>query len=209
MKLSLLLLVALASASQAFLLPSYSYSSSRPLTTCRRATEGDAPASDDAAAAPASAPAPTKSFKGFGEKPTKKAPPPKTKGQLEREKYASAYDTLASKGVPEYAVYIKEAEAGEKDWKFVGSMAVPRNAKVDQAIYENEPNLVKGAFKLHPKLVGKEKAGFTYGYNLKKFPDEPIKVAVKPVEGSGPKNPVIGWLENVMSPLDASNLKGN
>lgn len=37
MKLSLLLLVALASASQAFLLPSYSYSSSRPLTTCRRA----------------------------------------------------------------------------------------------------------------------------------------------------------------------------
>lgn len=39
-----------------------------------------------------------------------------------------------------------------------------------------QPNLVKGAFKLHPKLVGKEKAGFTYGYNLKKFPDEPIKV---------------------------------
>jgi len=106
-----------------------------PILTLSTKTEGDAPASDDATAAPA---APTKSFKGFGEKPAKKAPPPKTKGQLEREKYASAYDTLASKGVPEYAVYIKEAEAGEKDWKFVGSMAVPRNAKVDQAIYENE-----------------------------------------------------------------------
>lgn len=37
-------------------------------------------------------------------------------------------------------------------------------------------NLVKGAFKLHPRLVGKEAEGFVYGYNLKRFPDEPIKV---------------------------------
>ena len=108
----------------------------------------------------------------------KKAPPPKTKGQLEREKYASAYDDLASKGVPEYAVYIKEAAASDTEWKFVGCMTVPRNAKVDAAIYENESNLVKGAYKLHPKLVGKSE--FTYGYNLKKFPDEPIKVKTHP-----------------------------
>ena len=70
--------------------------------------------------------------------------------------------------------------------------------QVDTAIYDNETNLIKvctslptylhtyihiyihtyihGAYKLHPKLVGKEAEGFTYGYNLKKFPDEPIKV---------------------------------
>lgn len=37
---------------------------------------------------------------------------------------------------------------------------------------------MKGAFKLHPRLVGKEAEGFVYGYNLKRFPDEPIKVGV-------------------------------
>lgn len=48
--------------------------------------------------------------------------------------------------------------------------------QIDSAIYDNEVNLVKGAFKLHPRLVGKEAEGFVYGYNLKRFPDEPIKV---------------------------------
>lgn len=99
------------------------------------AIENDTPSTDDSQATP---PPSKKAFKGFGEKPQKREPPPKTKGQVEREKYASAYDSLASKGVPEYAVYIREREGGEKDWKFVGSMAVPRNAKIDQAIYENE-----------------------------------------------------------------------
>ena len=47
---------------------------------------------------------------------------------------------------------------------------------MDAAIYDNETNLIKGAFKLHPRLVGKEAEGFVYGYNLKRFPDEPIKV---------------------------------
>jgi hypothetical protein len=41
-----------------------------------------------------------------------------------------------------------------------------------------QPNLIKGAYKLHPKLVGKEKESFVYGFNLKKFPDEPIKVSL-------------------------------
>ena len=46
--------------------------------------------------------------------------------------------------MPEYAVYIREASATDQDWKFVGSMAVPRNAKIESAIYDNEVNLVKG-----------------------------------------------------------------
>jgi hypothetical protein len=64
----------------------------------------------------------------------------------QREKFASAYDELKSQGVPEYAVYIKEKDGSEKDWKFVGSMAVPRNTKVELAIYENETNLVKVSY---------------------------------------------------------------
>ncbi|TFJ82909.1 hypothetical protein NSK_005788 [Nannochloropsis salina CCMP1776] len=208
MKFLVFLVVATATIAHAFVLPRppSAATSSLPISPALYAAmENDTPSTDDSQATP---PPSKKAFKGFGEKPQKREPPPKTKGQVEREKYASAYDSLASKGVPEYAVYIREREGGEKDWKFVGSMAVPRNAKIDQAIYENEPNLIKGAYKLHPKLVGKEKESFVYGFNLKKFPDEPIKLAVKPAEGSGNKNPVIGWLENVMNPLDASNVRG-
>lgn len=40
-------------------------------------------------------------------------------------------------------MYIKEKGGQEKDWKYVGSMAVPRTTKVDVAIFENEVNLVK------------------------------------------------------------------
>lgn len=63
----------------------------------------------------------------------------------QREKYAKAYDEMASKGVPEYVVYIREKGEGdnEKPWQFVGSLAVPRTLKVDDVIFENEEGLVK------------------------------------------------------------------
>lgn len=53
------------------------------------------------------------------------------------------------------------------------------------AVFETEEELLKGAFKLYPKLkafwdVRKEKVGiFEYGHCLKAFPDEPIVVIVK------------------------------
>jgi len=53
------------------------------------------------------------------------------------------------------------------------------------------------------KKAAATEGSLEYGYNLKKFPDEPIKVAVKP---SGDKNPVVKWIENVISPLDASGV---
>ena len=41
-------------------------------------------------------------------------------------------------------MYIREKEEGpDHDWKFVGSMAVPRNLKVDDVIFEKEEDLVK------------------------------------------------------------------
>jgi hypothetical protein len=83
----------------------------------------------------------------------------------QREKFSEAYESLAAKGVPEYAVYIREngpSGTMDGDWKFVGSLAVPRNLKVSDVIYENEQNLLKGALKLHPRLKDRG-AGYSYG----------------------------------------------
>jgi len=62
---------------------------------------------------------------------------------VQREKYAAAYDDLAKQGVPEYVVYVREKDSDDKEWRFVGSLAVPRNLKVDEVIFENEEGLVK------------------------------------------------------------------
>ena len=62
---------------------------------------------------------------------------------------------------------------------------IPRDVTVSFAVFETEEELLKGAFKLYPKLkafwdVRKEKTGiFEYGQCLKAFPDEPIIVIVK------------------------------
>ena len=45
--------------------------------------------------------------------------------------------------MPEYVVYIREKGGADQDWKFVGSLAVPRTLKVDEVIFENEEGLVK------------------------------------------------------------------
>lgn len=64
---------------------------------------------------------------------------------------------------------------------------IPRDVTVSFAVYETEEELLKGAFKLYPKLKAfwearKDKEGmFEYGQCLKAFPDEPILVLVKPV----------------------------
>jgi hypothetical protein len=44
-----------------------------------------------------------------------------------------------------------------------------------------------------------------HSYNLKKFPDEPVKVAEK--EAPKNSNPVLQYLERVMNPLNASGIK--
>lgn len=64
--------------------------------------------------------------------------------------------------------------------------------------------MFQGAYKMYPRLREKEAGGFDYGYNLKKFPDEPVKPAVKP---TGDKNPVKQFLENMLNPLDASGVQ--
>ena len=76
-------------------------------------------------------------------------------------------------------------------------MTIPRDTKVSKAVFEVEEELLKGTFKLYPKLkafydVRVDKEGiFEYGYCLKAFPDEPIIVIKKDEEQS--KNFFTNW----------------
>ncbi|KAA8492411.1 hypothetical protein FVE85_7918 [Porphyridium purpureum] len=134
-------------------------------------------------------------WKGFGEPPKTRE---KSKGQLEREAAAQKYEKMQSSGMPEYNVWIRPQD--DKNWYPVGSLAVDRSSKIEEAIYENEDALLKGAFRLFPKL---QKAGpLEYGFQLKEFPDEPVRLAEKP---SASSNMFKDFFDKLLSPLNLDN----
>ena len=64
------------------------------------------------------------------------------------------------------------------EWMPVGGLAVPRSNSVDtavsMAIFNNEDELLKGAFRAFPKLkTSKDK--FEYGYRLREFPEDEVR----------------------------------
>jgi Family of unknown function (DUF6523) len=138
--------------------------------------------------------------KGFDKnaKPKKKEP---SVGQFEREKMSSRYDNIAAAGGQEYLIFVRQFGGEDKSWLPCGSIAVPRNAQVSDAIFANEEALKTSIVRTFPKLKGFE-AEFEYGYNLKVFPDEPVEVAVKQTKLAGPS--VGNWLSNLLSPVDTS-----
>ena len=98
----------------------------------------------------------------------------------------------------------------------MGSMTIPRDTPPSNAIFEVEDELLKGTFKLYPKLkafydVRKEEdksSTFEYGYCLKNFPDEEIRTAVKKtVEEQNARNPFLSWMSKITNPVDTSDLK--
>jgi hypothetical protein len=76
--------------------------------------------------------------------------------------------------LPEYEIYIRIQ--GKKQWFPVGAIAVKRSNQISAAIFDNEEDLRKGAFRLFPVLK-KNQANLEYGYRLKEFKDEPIELA--------------------------------
>eukprot|EP00182_Erythrolobus_australicus_P005473 CAMPEP_0185833240 /NCGR_PEP_ID=MMETSP1353-20130828/2554_1 /TAXON_ID=1077150 /ORGANISM="Erythrolobus australicus, Strain CCMP3124" /LENGTH=165 /DNA_ID=CAMNT_0028531499 /DNA_START=154 /DNA_END=651 /DNA_ORIENTATION=- len=139
-------------------------------------------------------------FKGFGKKP---APRPKSQGQIEREKASMRYDSMQKAGMPEYNIWIRVPGADEKSWYPVGSLCVDRSSKIADAIYANEEGLLSGAFRLFPRLR-KESEVFEYGYQLKEFPDEEIRVAAKP---SATSNVIRDFFNKILSPLNLDDKK--
>lgn len=138
--------------------------------------------------------------KGF-DKSSKPVKREKSTGQVEREKMSSRYDTIAAGGGQEYSVFVRQFGGEDKSWLPCGSIAVPRNAQVSDAIFANEEALKTAIVRTFPKLKGFE-SEFEYGYNLKIFPDDPVEVAMKQSKVAGPS--VGNWLSNLLSPVDAS-----
>jgi hypothetical protein len=63
-------------------------------------------------------------------------------------------------------------------------MTVNRSNQINQAMFEQEEELLKGVFRLFPKLR-KHQTQLEYGHRLKEFNDEPITVAVRPEATGG------------------------
>jgi hypothetical protein len=103
------------------------------------------------------------------------------KSAEKRQAAASQYDKMKSDGMPEFVVFVRVR--GKKNWFPVGSIAVGRSNQINQAIFANEDELLKGAFRLSPHLR-KHKDDLEYGYRLKEFPDEPVQLAEKPAPGA-------------------------
>lgn len=124
------------------------------------------------------------------------------------------YERQAKRGVPEYNIFFRPRNGTEAEWLPVGSMTIPRDQKVSHAVYEVEEELLKGAFKLFPKLRAfhrqrldnGEKEVFEYGYCLKAFPDEPIVLIEREKEKKEEGNFFTNWLSRLTDPVDTSSL---
>lgn len=118
--------------------------------------------------------------KGFGKEPT----PPKnpSEGTKRRQAASERYDQMASAGMPEYTVWMRLREGGTADgeempWLPVGAISVPRSSQVSDALFEAEEDLMQGAIRLYPKLQNEPRENIQFGYQLRQFDDEPIRIA--------------------------------
>ncbi|EEC42968.1 predicted protein [Phaeodactylum tricornutum CCAP 1055/1] len=140
--------------------------------------------------------------KGFGAGPEPKKA--KSEGQVKREKESSKYDEIAGTGGQEYSIFVRQFGSDDQSWLPCGSVAVPRNAQVSDAVYANDEALRKAIVRTYPKLRGSEEE-FEFGYNLKVYPDDPIEVAVKGKPRPGGLS-VGNWISTLLSPVDASKV---
>ena len=99
------------------------------------------------------------------------------KNKAKRVAAARQYDEMKKSGLPEFNVYVRIQ--GQRNWFPVGAIAVSRSNQINKAVFEQEEELLKGAFRVFPKLR-KHKNQMEYGYRLKEYNDEPIVLAVRP-----------------------------
>jgi hypothetical protein len=148
--------------------------------------------------------------KGFGsDKPDEtvnsKKEKPKSAGAQKRDEFSKKYDAIAATGGQEYRIFVRQFGSNDQSWLPCGLIAVPRGSQVSTAIYSNVIELQSAIVRTYPKLKGME-SEFEYGYNLKIYPDDPIEVA----KNTGPTNNNLfsfgGWMKNLLSPIDTSNM---
>ncbi|MBD1825825.1 hypothetical protein H6F51_25470 [Cyanobacteria bacterium FACHB-DQ100] len=117
---------------------------------------------------------------GFGKKVHKEKK--KSTGTDKRAQASKQFDNFKSQGLPEYEIYLRVQGKKKLQWFPIGAIAVKRSSQIDAAIFANEEDLLKGAFRLFPALR-KERDSLEYGYRLKEFKDEEIQLAVRPAPG--------------------------
>uniref|UniRef100_A0A7S0BGY8 Uncharacterized protein n=1 Tax=Rhodosorus marinus TaxID=101924 RepID=A0A7S0BGY8_9RHOD len=139
-----------------------------------------------------------KDFKGFGDAPKKQEPKKKSKNQIEREAAEARLEKMRKAGMPEYSIWLRQK--GEDQWFPVGSLAVQRSSSINEAIFKNEEALWQGARRQYPKIAGKEEET-EIGYKLSQFPDENVRLAVRPSEG----NPVKNFFDKLLNPLNTDD----
>merc|ERR1712094_51229 len=92
-------------------------------------------------------------------------------------------------------------------WYPVGGLAVPRSSSEDialsLAIFNNEEDLLKGAYRAYPFLKKVTEGGtpLEYGYRLKEFPDEEPKLANRDAKEQS-ENPIMNWFNALDNPLN-------
>ena len=126
-------------------------------------------------------------------------------GRCERDAAGKAFDDLKASGRPVHG-FIRTVDAAgtASDWNPVGGIAVPRSNSEEQAlamaIFNNEDDLLKGAYRAYPKLkVTSDK--FEYGYRMREFPDDPIKIA-DPEATKESDNPLVNWFNQLDNPFN-------
>lgn len=100
---------------------------------------------------------------------------------------------MAAAGMPEYTVWMRlkevpDAPPGENEepeempWLPVGCISVPRSSQVSKALFDAEEDLMKGAAKLYPNLQKQPRDNIEFGYQLRQFDDEEIRIAERESE---------------------------
>jgi len=149
--------------------------------------------------------------KGFG----KKKVPSVVDTEAVKDVGTKTYENQAKRGVPEYNIFLRPVNGTDVEWVPVGSMTIPRDTKISKAVYDVEKELLTGTFKLYPKLkvfyelrnAESRDNMFQYGYCLKAFPDEEIKVIVKEDGTQKDTNFFTNWLGRLTNPMDTDSLK--
>lgn len=128
-----------------------------------------------------------------------------SKNAEKRKAAGKQYDKMKSDGMPEFTIFMRIQD--KKNWFPVGSLAVNRSSKINDAIFANEEELRQGGFRLFP-ILRKNQHQLEYGYKLKsaEFADEPIQVAIRPQPGLG--NAIQGAIGQVTNRISSIFRRG-
>eukprot|EP00549_Striatella_unipunctata_P025540 CAMPEP_0118702962 /NCGR_PEP_ID=MMETSP0800-20121206/18239_1 /TAXON_ID=210618 ORGANISM="Striatella unipunctata, Strain CCMP2910" /NCGR_SAMPLE_ID=MMETSP0800 /ASSEMBLY_ACC=CAM_ASM_000638 /LENGTH=154 /DNA_ID=CAMNT_0006604335 /DNA_START=158 /DNA_END=622 /DNA_ORIENTATION=+ len=126
--------------------------------------------------------------------------------ELEQQAQANKYSKIASSGGQEYSIFVRLFGQEEEQWLPCGSVAVPRGKQVSDAIFANRENMEIAIVRSFPQLDGLERE-FEYGYQLSIFPDDPIEIANKRKNANDDGFSIGGWISNLLSPIDDSNVR--